>query len=105
MSQKFSAGPPAGSSGSPRRRLRLRALALLLFPLLSAAALRLPYVPLQGHRASLAGARLTDRHGRLLAALPGARGAFLLRLGHGELPPEVRRIFVRLEDRRFFRHS
>jgi penicillin-binding protein 1C len=104
MSQKFSAGPPAGSSGSPRRRLRLRALALLLFPLLSAAALRLPYAPLQAHRGSLAGVRLTDRHGRLLAAIPGAQGAFTLRLGRGEIPPEVGRIFVRLEDRRFFRH-
>jgi penicillin-binding protein 1C len=91
-------------SGSPRRRLRLRALALLLFPLLTAAALRLPYAPLQAHRASLAGVRLTDRHGRLLAVLPGAQGAFLLRLGRDEVPPEVRRIFVRLEDRRFFRH-
>jgi len=104
MSLKPSAAAPAGLSGSPRRRLRLRALALLLFPLLTAAALRLPYAPLEAHRASLAGVRLTDRHGRLLAALPGAQGAFLLRLGSGEIPPEVRRIFVLLEDRRFFRH-
>ncbi len=104
MSPKCSAGPPAASSGSPRRRLRLRALSLLLFPLLSTAALRLPYAPLQAHLASLAGVRLTDRHGRLLAAIPGARGAFSLRLGAGEIPPEVERIFVRLEDRRFFGH-
>jgi penicillin-binding protein 1C len=66
--------------------------------------LHLPYAPLRAHRASLAGVRLTDRHGRQLAALPGAQGAFLLRLGSGEIPPGVRRIFVRLEDRRFFRH-
>jgi penicillin-binding protein 1C len=104
MSPKYSAGPPAGSSASLRRRLRLRALALLLFPLLSAAALRLPYAPLKAHLGSLTGVRLTDRNGRLLAALPGAQGAFSLRLGRGEVPPEVERIFVRLEDRRFFRH-
>ncbi len=104
MSPKCSAGPPAGSSGLPPRRLRLRALALLLFPLLSAAALRLPYAPLQAHLHSLAGVRLADRHGRLLGAIPGARGAFCLRLGRGEVPPEVERIFVRLEDRRFLRH-
>jgi penicillin-binding protein 1C len=104
MSPKFSAGPPAGSFASPRRRPRFRALALLLFPLLSAAALRLPYAPLQAQRVSLAGVRLTDRHGRLLAAIPGPRGAFSLRLGRGQIPPEVERIFVRLEDRRYFRH-
>ena len=104
MSKRCSAGPPAGSSGLSRRLLRFRALAFFLFPLVMAVGLYLPHAPLEAHRASLAGVRLTDRHGRLLTTLPGEGGAFSLRLGRGEIPREVERIFVRLEDRRFFRH-
>jgi len=104
MSLRSSAAPPAGSSASRHRGLRLRALALLLPPLLSAAALRLPYAPLLEQRASLSGVRLNDRHGRLLAVLPGEGGSFSLRLGRDEVPPEAARVFVLLEDRRFFRH-
>jgi penicillin-binding protein 1C len=83
----------------------LRRLAgLLLLPLLTAVLLYLPDRRLQAFRGSLAGVRITDRRGQLLYRIPGEGGSFEERLAWQELPDAAVRIFVHLEDRRFFLH-
>lgn len=89
---------------SDARRVLSRLAGLLLPPLLTAVLLYLPDRRLEAFRGSLAGVRITDRRGQLLYRVPGEGGSFEERLAWQELPDAAARIFVRVEDRRFFLH-
>jgi len=83
----------------------LRGLLLLLAPaLVTAGFLYRPVPGLEGLRRDPAGTLITDRHGEPLACLPGPEGAFQWELSREDVSAETRRIFLRVEDRRFDHH-
>jgi penicillin-binding protein 1C len=87
------------------RRLLTRALLLTGAPtLLTAVLLWLPWPALDAFLSDPAGAQITDRHGALLALMPGRGGSFEERLGLARIPGAAADIFVRLEDGRFRVH-
>ncbi len=106
MRKRCSAAPPAAPGRSrPEGRRALRRLPALLLPLpLLAWLCSLPPPGLERAGRSLEGVVITDRAGRVLDRVPGEGGGFMHRLARGELPPSVREIVVRLEDRRFRLH-
>ncbi|MBN1836576.1 MAG: transglycosylase domain-containing protein [Spirochaetales bacterium] len=94
---------PRGARCGPGARLRL--LLLLLAPaLVTAGFLYRPVPGLEGLRRDPAGTLITDRHGEPLACLPGPEGAFQWELSREDVSAETRRIFLRVEDRRFDHH-
>lgn len=81
---------------------------LLLFPLLLPYLVALLPFPelesLESFRASGQGVGIADRHGRLLASLPGPGGSFMIRASGDEIPRTLKQITVALEDKRFYSH-
>ena len=89
--------PDAGSV--VRGCLVLAALALLI-----AVPFWLPWRALDSFLSDPAGTRITDRSGALLSLVLDRRGELQEHLGFTEIPSECRRLFVELEDVRFYRH-
>lgn len=96
-------GTARGPAVSGRLLLRA-ALSLLPLSLLSTIFFAAPFPRLDALRGDPAGTRLLDRQGRFLALVPSNDGVFVERRGGAEIPEACRRVFVRLEDARFFSH-
>jgi len=90
-------------SPDPHRR-RLHSFLLAVAPLLTAALLYLPVAGLPAFVHDSGGTVIVDRHGETLTCLPGPQGAFVWKLSWRDIPDEARRVFLRVEDRRFYRH-
>jgi penicillin-binding protein 1C len=86
------------------RRFR-RLVPFLLPPLLTAALLYLPDRSLQRMRFGWEGVVIADRSGQPLYSIPTREGGYQHRLSRAQISDTVRETFVRLEDRRFYRHG
>ncbi len=90
---------------NPGRRLLARSVLLIGAPaLLTAALLWLPWPAFDAFLSDASGARITDRHGFLIALMPGRGGSFEERVDPARIPKAAEDIFVRLEDGRFRFH-
>ncbi len=88
------------------RRLLVRACLLLFVPvLLTALSLLLPWRTLDAFLADPAGTRITDKSGQLLSLVPAVDGSFMESLPLSDIPGACRRLFVHMEDERFFTHA
>jgi len=83
----------------------IRLVPFLLAPLLTAFLLYLPDASLQRMRGGWEGVVLTDRGGHILYSIPTGSGGYQHRLSRDQIPAAVRETFLRLEDRRFYRHG
>jgi len=89
----------------PGRRLLPRSALLISVPaLLTAAILWLPWPAFDTFLSDASGARITDRHGSLIALMPGSGGSFEEREDPSRIPKAAADIFVKLEDGRFRSH-
>jgi penicillin-binding protein 1C len=82
-----------------------RLIPFALLPLLTAVLLYLPDASLRRMRFGWEGVVIADRCGRTLYSLPGRNGEVQHRLSWARIPESVLETFVRLEDRRFYRHA
>lgn len=97
--------PEIGTRLKPGRPLLPRVLLLIGAPaLLTATLLWLPWPAFDAFLSDASGARITDRHGVLLALIPGRGGSFEEREGTARIPIAAADIFVKLEDGRFHSH-
>ena len=88
------------------RRQRLRRLIPFIFlPLATALLLYLPDPALRRLRFGREGVVIADRFGATLYSIPGRNGEHQHRLSWAEVPQSLGETFVRLEDRRFYKHG
>ena len=94
-----------GTRLKPGRGLLPRSVLLIACPaLLTAVFFRLPWPAFDAFLADASGARITDRHGSLIALMPGRDGSFQEREDPSRIPRGAADIFVELEDARFRFH-
>ncbi len=87
------------------RRIAARVGLLVVLPsLISAALLAAPFPALESRLRDPAGTRILDRRGGFISLIPASGGAFVEKRGTSEIPEPCRELFIRLEDKRFFRH-
>ena len=94
-----------GTPLRPGRRLLRRAVLLTAGPaLLTALFFWLPWPAFDAFLSDASGVRITDRHGSLIALMPGREGSFQEREDPSRIPRTAADIFVSLEDARFRFH-
>ncbi len=90
---------------TPGRGLLPRSVLLIACPaLLTALFFWLPWPAFDTFLADPSGARITDRHGSLIALMPGREGSFQEREDPSRIPRGAADVFVELEDARFRFH-
>ncbi|HYW83351.1 MAG TPA: transglycosylase domain-containing protein, partial [Spirochaetia bacterium] len=94
-----------GTRLKPGRGLLPRSVLLIACPaLLTALFFWLPWPAFDAFLSDASGVRITDRHGTLIALMPGKGGSFQEREEPSRIPVTAADIFVNLEDARFRFH-